>query len=459
MTRAYVGLAALDALYLVAGLGLLVGFGHVRSARAGLRLAGLAFTVGWGAAGVASVLMLVAGLSLALWQVALACAALAVGASAAALVLPAVVEPPRLPAGRSRALALLGAAVLVLYVEELGRRAFAAGATYHQDAWGFWLPKAKAIALFGGLDTSPGGVTSYSHSDYPLLVPALQASAFRFMDGLHASLLPVQEWVLAVGFLGALAGLLARRVPPMALWPSLALIALTPAFGRWIGVALADTPLAILFALAGVAVALWFADGHPGHVALAATLLAAAALTKVEGRSLGLSLAVTAAVASAHSLRRRWPGLLALAAAPILAWLPWARWLDAHDVPIAPDYRLGEALDPGYLLDRTDRLQRALSELPGFLVGGDGWLLVLPLALAAAALLAFRSPELAVLLAGTPIAVLAGLVLVYWISVVPVEHYIDTSADRAVLSPLLYAAALLPLALAKLLEPEPLPSD
>jgi hypothetical protein len=448
------GLAALDGLYLLAGLGLLAAFGHVRSARSGLRLAGLAFTVGWAAAGVVSVLLLVGGLSLAPWQVALACVGLAAAGAAVARITPRIEEPAPIPAGRFGPLVLLAVAVVALYVEELGRRALVAGASYHQDAWGFWLPKAKAIALFGGLDTGASGVTSYTHPDYPPLVPALQATAFRFMDGLHASMLPLQEWLFAVGFLAAVAGLLVRRVPPVVLWPSLALVALTPAFGRSIGLALADTPLALLFALAGIAVALWLADGRSGHVALAATLLAAAALTKVEGRSLGLLLAATAALACVRDLRRRWPGLVALAAAPILAWLPWSRWLDANDVLIAPDYRLGDALDPGYLLDRTDRLERAVTELPGFLVGGDGWLLVFPLALVAAALVASRAPGLAVLLAGTPLAALAGLVVVYWISVVPVEHYIDTSAERAVLSPLLFAAALLPLALAKLLEPE-----
>jgi hypothetical protein len=452
MTGAFLGLAALDALYLAAGLGLLVGFGHVRSLRTGLRLAGLAFVVGWAVAGIAAVLMLVAGLSLAPWQLALACTLIAAAGAGAALVVPRVAEPAPVPAGRAWPLALLAAAVVVLYVEELGRRAFTTGATYHQDAWGFWLPKAKVIALFGGLDTGPGGVTSFSHADYPVLVPALDAAAFRFMGGLHASLLPVQEWLLAAGFLAALAGLLARRVPPAVLWPCLALVALAPAFGRWIGIALADTPLALLFALAGVAVAVWLRDAHPGHVALAATLLAAAAMTKVEGRSLGLVLAATATLASLRELRQRWPGLVVLAAVPVLAVLPWSRWLDAHHVPLTPDYRLGDAFHAHYLLDRTDRLETAIRALPDYLVGGDGWLLVLPLALAAAALLVRRAPGLAVLLGVTPILVLAGLVLVYWISVVPVEHYVTTSAERAVLSPLLFAASLLPLALAKLLE-------
>jgi hypothetical protein len=451
VTRAYLGLAALDALYLVAGLGLLAGFGHVRSPRTALRLAGVAFTVGWAAVGVVSVLLLVAGASLAPWQVTLVCVAFAAAGVAAARVTPAVAEPAPIRPVRAWPVVLLAVAVAVLYLEELGRRAFAAGATYHQDAWGFWLPKAKAIALFGGLDTGPGGVTSYFHPDYPPLVPALDAVAFRFMDGLHASLLPAQEWVVVVAFVAAVAGLLARRVPAAVLWPCLALVVVSPSFGRWIGVSLADLPLALLFALAGVAIALWLTEGGTGHVALATTLLAAGALTKTEGGSLALGLAVVAALASIRSLRVRWPGLVALVAAPLLVVLPWRQWLDRHDVRPAPDYHLADLSDPGYLAERGDRLQHVATELPAYLVGGDDWLIVLPLALAAALLVARRAPALALLLAGAPLAVLAGLVAVYWISVVPVEHYIDTSAERTVIPPILLAGSLLPLALAALL--------
>jgi hypothetical protein len=450
VTRAYLGLAALDALLLVAGLGVLAALGLVRSRGSALRLAGLAFTVGWAAVGIAAVLLLVVGIPLTPWSVAVVCVAL--GALGSVRRAPAVPEPARRRSGRLLPLVVLSAAVVVLFVVELGRRAFAAGAAYHQDAWGFWLPKAKLIALTGGLDTGAGGVTSFAHADYPPLVPALDAVAFRFMDGLHASALPVQEWVIATAFLGALAGLLARRVPPWVLWPCLALIALSPAFGRWVGVGLADPQLAYLFALAGVCVALWLLDGPGAWVALAALLLAAAALTKVEGRSLGLVLALVATLACARSLRSRWPGLVALVAAPVLAPLAWRLWLAANDVPLTPDYRLRDALDPTFLADRLDRLGTALADLPGYAAGGDGWLLLLPVALAAAALVARPAPGLALLLGATPLAVLAGLAVVYWVGSLPVEAYIDTSAERAVLSPALFAAALLPLALAVLVE-------
>jgi hypothetical protein len=160
-------------------------------------------------------------------------------------------------------------------------------------------------------------------------------------------------------------------------------------------------------------------------------------------------------LAGLGALRRRWPGLVALLAAPVLAAIPWRAWLAVHDVPLTPDYRLADALDAGRLVDRADRLDVAIRQLPAYLGGGDDWLFVLPVALVAAALIARRAPALAVLLAGTPLVALAGLVLVYWIGFLPVHQYVATSAERVVLSPILFACALLPLALAQLLPESP----
>ena len=39
------------------------------------------------------------------------------------------------------------------------------------DAWSFWLPKAKSIVYFGGLDTSTGGFTSFANSEGWIDIP------------------------------------------------------------------------------------------------------------------------------------------------------------------------------------------------------------------------------------------------------------------------------------------------
>ena len=50
---------------------------------------------------------------------------------------------------------------------------------YWFDAWSFWVPKAKAIYFFGGLDEE--FFTELPGASYPLLVPVLDAAAFHAM--------------------------------------------------------------------------------------------------------------------------------------------------------------------------------------------------------------------------------------------------------------------------------------
>src|SRR5436190_2137030 len=149
---------------------------------------------------------------------------------AGALWVPGRGAPPAVERGRlGRAVAGAGVLFLLLAAVELCRRALASG-PLDPDVWAFWLPKAKTIVYFGGLDTHAGGFTSYPHPDYPPLAPALDATAFRFMGRADPLPLPLQHWVIAVGFLLALAGLLAGRARPVLLWPGLAVVAMMPSF-------------------------------------------------------------------------------------------------------------------------------------------------------------------------------------------------------------------------------------
>ena len=75
------------------------------------------------------------------------------------------------------------------------------------------------------------------------------------------------------------------------------------------------------------------------------------------------------------------------------------------------------------------------------------WLAVVPLVLALAVLLARRRRELAVLAFGTAALAFLGLAAVYWISPLPVQWYIDTSAARVTASTAVFCAALFPLLL------------
>ena len=448
------GLAALDAVVLGIGLAALHGFGLVRDRRAALRFAGLAFLVGWAALGVGISLLLMGGLAAAVWQVLGAALALA----AAGLLLGRQVSRVTLchKAYRPGPVALAAAGLLGLYGAALLARTWLSGAATAWDAWAVWVPKAKSIVLFGGLDLSPGGFASFAHPYYPPLVPGMDAAAFRFMGSLDPSRLPLQGWLLFASFVAALAGLLAGRVRPAILWPSLLALALMPSFGQLVGSSLADLPLAILFGVAGVCAALWLLEGHGAYLAVAGVVVAGAALTKNEGLPLGLLLA-GALVLAAFVARRPRPLLPALlGAAALLVALPWKLWLSAHDLPQTTEFYYRDLLDPGYLGDRLDRLATALAEEPAHLLSPDHWLLAVPLALLAAALVLGRRRELTLLTVSVLVAGFLGQAAVWWIGRPPIDWFIETSAERTLASLAVFSASLLPLLLSEAFrEPSP----
>jgi hypothetical protein len=449
MTSSYVGLAVFDAFLLVAGFGALYGLGLVRSGRDALRHAALALVVGWAAVGIADSVALVLGAPLNRWVVFLLAVAIAAAGVLTGRRIPSyrmrVVGEP----GRASWIAVAGAALLLVQLTALLRRALAAGAPTQWDAWAFWLPKARSIVDFGGLDTALGGFTSFANPGYPPLVPAIEASAFAFMGNTTASPLALQHWVIAAAFFGALASLLAVRVRPAILWPCLALLALLPTFTALIGSMLGDEPLMLLIGLGGACAGLWVLERDARYAALAGLFFAAAALAKNEGLPIAAVIALTMLGAGVARRPRQVlaPALVLLA--PIVALAPWKLWLRVNDVQVSPDYRLTELLHPGLLGDRLTRLSYGARHLPSHIFDPGRWLLVVPLMLVAVLLAAPRRPALAILALVPVVAVPLGLLVIYWIGYPPVDWYVATTADRVVASSVVLAAVFLPLLLSE----------
>ncbi len=445
--REWLGLLALNAVFLGVGTALLAGLGLVRESAAALRFAGLSLVVGWAAVGLAGSYALMLGARLSVPEVVfLAVLLAALGLLASRRVPPYVRRPRSFPAWPFERIAVwAGALVLAGYLELLFLRARLAEPG-RWDTWAFWIPKAKSIVYFDGLDTGPGGFTSYANPDYPPLQPTLEAIVFRGIGEVDTGALVVQHWVVAAAFFGAVAALLSDRVRPAILWPSLAVTALLPSLGLLVGSSLADEPIALLFALAGVCGALWLIERELRFLALAAFLLATAALLKNEGLMLALVLFV---LLGALTHPRSWRRLVPLAALPILAVLPWRLWLDAHDVPAGDALRLGDLVRLEYLLDRSDRLGTALRELPPYVFDFDRSLLTVPLVIVVALALAGRRPALSVYTVGTLLFGFLGFATVYWASAYPLDWYIDTTADRVLTSLVLFASALFPLLVAE----------
>ncbi len=198
------------------------------------------------------------------------------------------------------------------------------------DAFAIWGIKAKVLthealrpvpAYFHDL------TLSYSHLDYPLMVPFLTAGAYAatgMIDDQTGKLVSVFLDVLIVPmvYLGLRWKL--RRLPAVCLS---AVLALLPVMFRYAGVGCADLPLAMFYGGSIFYLARWIDGQEWPHLILAILFSVFAAFTKNEGAVLAL---MNGAVILIFGLwrcpRRGWmgaavffAGLLALDA----AWLLW----------------------------------------------------------------------------------------------------------------------------------------
>ena len=243
------------------------------------------------------------------------------------------------------------------------------------DAWSFWIPKAKAIYFFGGLDEE--FFTTLPGSSYPLFVPVLDAAAFQLMGSPDVVTLHVQYWVVGVGFVWALAGLLSEHAPGWMVWPFVLLLLVAPRIGARLTIPEVDLLLDFFFVLASVLVVFWILDPARWRLVVATILLCGMVLTKREGLLLGALLLAAALLASARQWRTMWPALGASTAVAVVVAAPWRIWYVVHDVA-------GEGPAEGFV--RRDNLEwfwpsvrRALDVLwdPGY------WNLIIPLAVGA----------------------------------------------------------------------------
>ena len=340
------------------------------------RASGLAYLIGVALVGVVLTVELVLGVPFSMATILLTGLGLAL--SALALRAPLARWRPAPSPDRVRGLGFVSFAfglLVVVCLEALFRAGRLAGLSAW-DAWAFWVPKAKAIYFFGGLDEQ--FFRELANPTYPPLVPALEASAFHFMGSADVVTLHLQFWFFACGFAVAVAGLLAPRVPPILLWPFLLLVLVAPRVaGRNLDPQ-ADFLLDYFFALSALLFALWLVEREPWLLVAACPLLAAALLTKREGLMLVASLVGAALVASWPQWRYVWPRLGIVAGLALVAALPWRLWFSSRDLT-------GELPASGVLsiFDHTERAWPALESALSALFDYDLWLVIVPLVVVA----------------------------------------------------------------------------
>lgn len=202
------------------------------------------------------------------------------------------------------------------------------------DAFAIWGFKAKVVA-HEALRPIPAYFhdlsLSYSHLDYPLMIPFLTAGAYAAMgtvDDQTGKLVSVFLGVLLVPlvYLGLRWKL--RRLPAACLS---AILAMLPVVFRYEGVGCADLPLTVFYAGSILYVVRWI-DGRQGRDLVLAILFSAfAAFTKNEGAVLALINGVVILGFGLGSARRRARKGAAVFFASLLAvdapWLIWSRSL------------------------------------------------------------------------------------------------------------------------------------
>jgi hypothetical protein len=274
-------------------------------------------------------------------------------------------------------------------------------------------------------------------------VPVLELVAYRFC-GLPNELVPLQLGLLFLAFPFALTGLLRDRVRPVALWTVALALVLAPTLQIQTATAVADIPLAVFFALAGVAGWRWVEGGDRRQLWLGGLFAAAAVGCKVEGRVFVAFLAVAVAVAAArHGRPLRELGLVAAAVAA--SALPWVLWARAHE--IGDVFSAAGGLSPGGL----GRIPGAAGSMVRELADPSSWLALVVLA-AAATVLALARPVsreaglYTLFVAGASLAAMVG---VYWVTPLDFDYHVATSVRRVITAPVVFAAAMTPLLLSR----------
>jgi hypothetical protein len=459
------GVLVLDAIFLAVGTALLAAHLRGRSWRSAVSYAGLAFLAGAGATGVALHVVVVFGARPTPVALGLVAAALAVGGLVAAWRRgPGAVASGETGARRERRpgwrdVLQVGAAGILLALLGLTVVAAFRTAPFLDDTWGIWVPRGLAldhVGLDARIFSSSFQFETLDHPDYPLWWSLIAGLDMRFIGSVDLRAMNAQTAIMVLAFFGAVARLLWGVVRPWLLWPGLLLLAASPELLRQTQSGGADLALAAYLGLFAIGAGLWLWRGDGLGLGIAFISAATALVVKSEGLPQVAILAVLAGIFGWRHARGRVGGLaLALAGALVTA-LPWFVWRQTHNIKSLSDVPLGDALDPGYLLDRTERVGTAANKLAFHLTNPREWLIVVPLAVVASVYVAWRTRRFAWLApAAVVLAGYAFWVWVNWADSMDLDLRLGTSAYRVIDAVVLIAGVSIPVLVERLIRHGP----
>ena len=287
--------------------------------------------------------------------------------------------------GDAVAAILAGAVTVLIAVQSAGIP------TRSNDEYAIWMLRARMLSQLGRLDPAlfADTTTGYQHQEYPLFLPAL----FAWFDGWVGRPTDAAAHVAIAALVGAtvaVAGaVLTRLAGPAAALVGLLLVLSLPTLLSVQSLQLmADLPVLGYALCLALVLALWLTrpDAGEAWLAAAAVLAAGAIGTKAEGQLFaGSALLVTLVLARG----RRRGVLVVVAAAGLVAFLPWQAYTHVHH--LRSWVANGTTLSAAHLREVLPWAGTVGRSMVQQWPGGAGWGLVLLVALVPAAVLAIRA--------------------------------------------------------------------
>ncbi len=435
--RALVGILVLQCVLVAAGLGVLrlLGLDVPRGRRVWLA-AGPAFLVGTASVTMLLIALVVIGVPLTFG------AAVAVGVLLAVLGLGLTWRRRAAEESGARVLGMVGPRRVALMIAgvyvAVGAYALARAPTRGDDAR-IWSLKGLALTYHGSLRPeiflNPASVAS--HPVYPVFQPVLEAMLGRAAGQPQLRLIHAELWLLVIAAIWTVGYLIWwRSARPLREQVGIALLAMPvilPAVVSNLLSGYADATGAILLATGAVSLGLWIDRREPGHLWLAAILLAAAANTKDEdmvGAILVLLAAGVVLLVRAEGRRLRlWLGAAGLF---VVLIAPWRIWTAAHHLSDTVVPPLPRALSPVFVLDRLPQLKQSALAMVTQTLSGWGWLAAIFIALCIISLATRTARRLAVFYLLSFVALVASLLWLYTTTPISLAFLIPTSMARTV---------------------------
>jgi hypothetical protein len=234
---------------------------------------------------------------------------------------------------------------------------------FEWDAFAIWGMKARVLStcsLRSGPSYFHDVSLSYSHLDYPLLVPFLTAGAYGMMGQIHDQFGKMYFPLLYLAFGLMLNAGLRWKLESMRAGVLTALAMSSPVLLRWAGAGNADVALTMYYTGMLYFSIRWLDEENGRHLLILMLCTVFCVFTKSEGLALALIQMLGLLLVSVFvRIKRRFLGLAVLVAGVLILSMPWLIW--SRGLPHThEDY--AAHLNLANIIGNLDRLRIVLPE-------------------------------------------------------------------------------------------------